>query len=107
MSVADGLGMKVPAKLDSPMNMSIPADADPRKFQPKRRDQGIEVSPTLSMIDNPNFPNDTIKTRKIAVLLADGFDDAAVTEMNKALLTAGASPQDGRAAAWSCDGSQR
>ena len=27
------------------------------------------------MIDNPNFPEATIKTRKIAVLLADGFDD--------------------------------
>lgn len=91
--VANGLGMKVPAKLDGPMNMSFPAGADPRKFQPKRRDQRIEVSPTLSMVDNPNFPNDTIQTRKIAVLLADGFDDAAVMEMNKALLTAGASPK--------------
>jgi len=47
----------------------------------------------LSMIANPNFPKDTIKTRKIAVLLADGFDDTAVLEMNKALLTAGAAPK--------------
>ncbi|MEP6718736.1 MAG: catalase [bacterium] len=89
-SVAEGLGMSVPAKLDKLMNMSFPADGDPRKFQPKRVTQAIETSPTLSMIDNPNFPRDTIKTRKIAVLLADGFDDAAVWEMNKALLTAGA-----------------
>ncbi len=92
-SVAEGLGMKVPAKLDKPMNMSVPADGDPRKFQPKRATQAIEVSPTLSMLNNPNFPNDTIKTRKIAVLLADGFDDAAVAEMSKALLTAGAAPK--------------
>ena len=89
-SVAEGLGMSVPAKLDKPMNMSVPADGDPRKFQPKRETQAIETSPTLSMVNNPNFPNDTIKTRKIAVLLADGFDDAAVAEMSKALLTAGA-----------------
>lgn len=92
-SVAEGLGIKVPTKLDQPLNMSIPADGDPRKFQPKRVDQAIEASPTLSMVDNPNFPKDTIKTRKIAVLVADGFDDAAVSDMNKALLTAGATPK--------------
>ena len=84
------MGAKVPAKLDKPMNMSIPADGDPKKFQPKRATQAIETSPTLSMVDNPNFPKDTIKTRKIAFLVADGFDDAAVSEMKKALLTAGA-----------------
>jgi catalase len=42
------------------------------------------------MVNNPNFPKDTIKTRKIAVLIADGFDEAAVSEMKQALLTAGA-----------------
>jgi catalase len=91
--IAAGLGMAVPAKLDKPLNMSIPADGNPRKFQPTRVDQGIEASPTLSMIDNPNFPKGTIKTRKVAVLLADGFDGASVAEMNKALLTAGAMPK--------------
>jgi len=42
------------------------------------------------MIDNPNFPNETIKTRKIAFLAADGFDDAALLDMKQALMTAGA-----------------
>jgi catalase len=92
-SVAEGLGMSVPSKLDKPMNMSVPADGDPRKFQPKRVAQSIEISPALSMINNPNFPVGTIKTRKVAVLLADGFDDAAVEGMNMALLTAGANPK--------------
>ncbi|MFN2510316.1 MAG: catalase HPII [Pyrinomonadaceae bacterium] len=92
-SVAEGLGLTVPAKLDKPMNMSIPADGDPKKFQPKRVPQAIEVSPALSQVNNPNFPKDSIKTRKIAVLLADGFDDVAVAEVNKALLTAGATPK--------------
>jgi len=91
--VAAGLGVSVPSKLDKPLNMSIPADGNPRKFQPTRVDQGLDASPALSMIDNPNFPANTIKTRKIAVLLADGFDDTAVLEMNKALLTAGAMPK--------------
>ena len=33
--VAEGLGLSVPSKLDKPLNMSIPADGDPKKFQPK------------------------------------------------------------------------
>jgi catalase len=88
--VAQGLGMSVPAKLDKPLNMSVPADGNPAKFQPKRVAQDIEESPALSMIENPNFPKDTIKTRKIAFLVADGYDDAAVGDMKKALMTAGA-----------------
>jgi catalase len=92
-SVAEGLGAKVPKKLDKPLNMSVPGGADPRKFQPKKVDQAIDSSPALSMVNNPNFPNDSIKTRKIAVLIADGFDDSAVDEMNKTLLTAGAMPK--------------
>ena len=88
--VAQGLGMSVPSKLDKPLNMSIPADGNPAKFQPKRVTQEIDESPALSMVDNPNFPKDTIKTRKIAFLVADGFDDAAVADMKKALMTAGA-----------------
>jgi catalase len=89
-SVAEGLGLVVPTKLDKPLNMSIPADVDPWKVQPKRAASSIEASAALSMIDNPNFPNSTITTRKIAFLVADGFDDADVLEMKKALLTAGA-----------------
>ena len=88
--VAAGLGAQVPAKLDKPMNMSVPADGDPRKFQPKRATQAIESSPALSMIENPNFPKDSIKTRKIAFLIADGFDEAASSEVKRALMTAGA-----------------
>jgi catalase len=52
--------------------------------------RSIETSPRLSMLKNPNFPNDSIKTRKVAFLIADGFDNSAVAEMKQALLTAGA-----------------
>ena len=92
-SVAAGLGIAVPRKLEKPLNMSVPADVDPKKVQPKRVGQNLDESPALRQIGNPNFPENTIKTRKIAVLLADGFDDTAVTEMNKALLTVGAAPK--------------
>lgn len=85
--VAEGLGLKVPAKLDSPLNHSVPADGTSKKFQPKAVNQAIGSSPALSMV---NTVKDSIKTRKVAVLAADGFDDAALSGMKKALTAAGA-----------------
>ena len=88
--VAEGLGAAIPASLEKPINMSVPGDVDPKKVQPKRAVRDMNVSPALRMIDNPNFPNDTIKTRKIAFLVSDGFDDAALLDMKQTLMTAGA-----------------
>ncbi|HEX5885936.1 MAG TPA: catalase [Pyrinomonadaceae bacterium] len=88
--VAAGLGLTVPKKLDKPLNLSVPADGDPRKFQPKRSTAEIEPSPALRMVDNPNFTLKSIKTRKIAFLVADGYNDAAVNEMKMSLMKAGA-----------------
>ncbi len=85
--VAEGLGIKVPAKIEGPLNMSVPADANPKQFQPKRVTQEVGTSPALSMA---NTPKDSIKTRKIAVLAADGFDGAGLAAMKKALTNAGA-----------------
>jgi catalase len=89
-SVAQGLGLTVPKKLVQPLNMSVPADGDVRKFQPKGSTEEVETSPRLSMIDNPNFPDQTIRTRKIAFLLADGFDDETALAVKMSLVTAGA-----------------
>ncbi len=88
--VAAGLGAVVPTKLDKPMNMSVPGDVDPKKVQPKRTVHEMDLSPALRIIDNPGFPSETIKTRKIAFLVADGFDDAALLDMKQTLMTAGA-----------------
>jgi catalase len=85
--VAEGLGISVPAKLDGPLNQSIPADGNPKNFQPKRPNKEVGTSPALSMA---NTIKNTIKTRKVAVLAADGFDDAAFAAMKKALTSAGA-----------------
>ena len=86
-AVAEGLGIGVPAKIDGPLNMNVPADANPKSYQPKRANNEVGNSPALSMA---NTVKDSIKTRKIAVLAADGFDDAAVAAMKKALAAAGA-----------------
>jgi len=85
--VAEGLGLKVPAEITPPINHSIPADGDAAKFQPKPPKKSIAVSPALSMV---NTPKDSIKTRKVAFLVADGFDDASVLNMTKAIEAAGA-----------------
>ena len=71
--VADGLGMAVPAS---------PAGAEdvPRTDKPK-------VDAALSMA---NTHNDSIAGRKIAVLVADGVDAAAIETARKALEAGGA-----------------
>jgi catalase len=85
--VAAGLGLSIPTKLDHPLNMSVPADGDPKKFQPKRVKTDMGVSPVLSMVNNLG---DAVKTRKVAFVVGDGFDDTSLLEMKKALMTAGA-----------------
>jgi catalase len=86
-SVAVGLGLKVPTKIDGPLNRSIPADGDPKKFQPQHLKSEVGTSPALSMAGTIK---NTIKTRKVAVLTADGFDDAALAVIKYALTKEGA-----------------
>jgi catalase len=86
-NVADALGLAVPKKPEQPINHSIPADGNPSKFQPKSVDQGIESSEALSMA---NTPKDSIQSRKIAILAADGVDGTALQQMKKALMAEGA-----------------
>jgi catalase len=85
--VAEGLGLSVPTKLDKPLNMSVPADGDVERFQPKPIKKPVGHSPALSMA---NTVKDSIKTRRVAILAADGVDDAALSAMKQALVAAGA-----------------
>jgi catalase len=89
--VADGLGLKVPDQRSiAPLNQSIPADGKPERFQPKKPTNSAEKSEALSM---ENTVKDTIRTRKIAILAANGFDDASLSSMKKALVSAGGMPK--------------
>ncbi len=86
--VADNLGITIPKKLDLPMNMGYPADANPDDYQPiPKKDAKIKKSAALSMA---NTVKDTIKSRKIAFLTADGFDANDVKTMKNALEKQGA-----------------
>ncbi len=85
--VAAGLGLLVPRHPEQPMNRSFGADTDPNSVQPIKVKSSIEKSAALSM---DNTVKDTIKTRKIAALIADGFDDTTLDTMKKALEAEGA-----------------
>ena len=72
------------------MNHSIPADGVVAKFQPKPKDQGLEKSGALSMA---NTIKDSIKSRKVAILTADGIDGAQIEKMKKAVVAEGATAE--------------
>ena len=84
--VAYGLGMSIPATPEI-LNHSIPADADPKSYQPRTIEGSLTVSPALSMA---NTKKDSIRTRKIAFLAADGVDANALMTVKAALLAEGA-----------------
>jgi len=87
--VAEGLGLPAIPKVEPPLNHSIPADGKPEDFEPRRTKSApaLERSAALSMADTIK---DTAKTRKVAILAADGVDAGAIETMKKALAAAGA-----------------
>ena len=92
--VAKGLGMKKIPKIEGPLNLGFPADADPAKWQPKRVNKNVGQSPALRIVKNPNAPKKpSIRTRKVAILVADGSDGQAIDAVKKALMAEGAMPR--------------
>ncbi|MDF2437467.1 MAG: katE [Bacteroidota bacterium] len=84
--VASALGL-IAGKPEMPMNHSFPADANPKDYQPKKVPPTIESSEALSMA---NTAKDSIATRKIAILAANGVDDESLASIKTALETKGA-----------------
>ena len=84
--VADGLGMTV-KKPQQPINRSFPADGNPTDFQPVKKVQTLQKSAALSM---NNTIKNTIKSRCIAVLIADGVDEEELNKYKNALEKQGA-----------------
>ena len=86
-NVAAALGLKVPASPQMPMNHSVPADGNPKKFQPIKVTLPINSSAAISM---ENLKKDSIQTRQVAILAADGVDDRALATMINTLKSGGA-----------------
>ena len=85
--VAYNLGLHVPQKPEQPMNQSIPADGDPARFQPVKVKSSLSTSPALSMADTIK---NSIRTRMIAILAADGVNETSLLGMKEALEAEGA-----------------
>lgn len=86
-TVAAKLGLSVPARPEQPVNHSFGADTDPKSVQPIKVRSALERSEALSMASTVK---DTVKSRKVAALIADGFDGKHLAAMKKALTAEGA-----------------
>jgi catalase len=85
-AVAESLGLKAGKPIE-PINHILGADANPADYKPIKVKSEVEKSSALSMA---NTSKDSIKTRQIAFLAADGVDASDFGNMKKALLAAGA-----------------
>ena len=84
--VATGLGLKVPKKIDGPLNANVGADTDPPRLQPKKFTGTPHDSPPLSIVRSAR-PG--METAKVAILVADGFEAADVQALRQAIESAG------------------
>jgi len=85
--VAENLGMEIPKKIEGPINQAIGADADVKKHQPGAKKMYLDKSEALSQ---EHLPSEGIATRKIAMLVGDGFSESDYNKMKKPLEEAGA-----------------
>ncbi len=85
--VAYSLGMHVPKALNSPLNEIVPADADPEKYRSVVKEGSLDKSEALSMALTVK---DSIQTRKIAILAADGVNETNLQKVKDALKAEGA-----------------
>jgi catalase len=86
--VAEGLGLSVSTSAGGPLNRSVPADGNVEDFQPRDGKRPGKPSPELSIVMSGR--HDTIQTRRIAILTADGCDDEQLNAILQALQLAGA-----------------
>jgi catalase len=85
--VALGLGLPVPNTLEKPMNHGVSADANANENEPIHIKSELDKSAALSM---EGTIKNTIKTRKVACLVANGVKDESLNKIKKALLDNGA-----------------
>ncbi|MES2828608.1 MAG: catalase [Bacteroidota bacterium] len=85
--VAHGLGLQLPKKTDLPGNQSVPADGNSADYKSIQVEGSLLSSAALSMAGTIK---DTIKSRKIAILTADGADADSIKVVKDKLNAAGA-----------------
>lgn len=86
-SVADNLGIKIPQLPKQQLNHSIPADGNVKAHQPLKVAPAVEKSEALNM---NNTRKDSIQSRCIAILAANGVNEASMKAMKGELERKGA-----------------
>jgi catalase len=79
--VAYALGLHVPTP-ETPINKNIPADANPADYESVQVESTLKKSDALSMA---NTIKDSIQTRKVAILAADGVDEKSLLAVKEAI----------------------
>lgn len=85
--VAFALGLNIPEIPLDELNKSIPADGKKADYASTNAEGSLSKSSALSMAGTIK---DTIKTRKVAVLAADGVDGESLSKVKEALVAEGA-----------------
>ncbi|WP_138476907.1 catalase [Dyadobacter bucti] len=85
--VSFALRIPVPQDPELPVNHSIPADGDPADYDSLIVESSLTSSAALSMA---NTPKESIATRKIAFLAADGVDEKSLLAVKNVLESEGA-----------------
>lgn len=85
--VGHNIGLHVPKTLATPLNQQVPADANPEDYKSIVKEPSLPKSPALSMA---HTINNSILTRKVAILVADGVNTENVLAMQNALKAKGA-----------------
>jgi len=86
-AVAVNLGLHIDKKSNELLNQNVPADADPIAYQSPEAKVPVALSDKLSM---KHTIKDSIATRNIAILAADGVDASSLYKVKDTLVSAGA-----------------
>jgi len=86
-AVAYALGLHVPEIPLAALNGSIPADGLPGDYTPEQKEGSLARSEALSMA---HTVKDSIATRKVAILAADGVDGKSLSKIKDGLVAKGA-----------------
>ncbi|WP_299757456.1 catalase [uncultured Pontibacter sp.] len=82
--VAEGIGVEVPKNFDQKSTGNYENNEGSKKMQ---QGKSVKESPAVSMERNKV---ETVKSRKVAILVEDGFDCNELTQVRQALMDAGA-----------------
>lgn len=86
-AISYNIRVHVPKGLETPLNQNVPADSDPKKYTSIVKEGSLDKSAALSML---HTVKDSIRKRKIAILVADGVNSGNVLAVKDSLVKEGA-----------------